>query len=169
MTHDNRHPDSTAEQFKEIGPLTTQVSQNYLWSTRRLWMVHLGYQQGRYMKTGPSDSDEEPAHLPQPTQDEEEEDEPQIRRSTRARKPPQIFTYDSMGHPAFHPFGQQPLAVSAVEAFLPPAIPAWGIDSNSVVYHTPYRLIPQHYAYPVYQFTTPMHHQSLPLLVGIRL
>uniref|UniRef100_A0AAV2KEN5 Uncharacterized protein n=1 Tax=Knipowitschia caucasica TaxID=637954 RepID=A0AAV2KEN5_KNICA len=50
---------------------------------------------------------------------EGEEDEPEVRRSTRARRPPQMFTYNSLGQPTFQ--FQPPPAVHAVEAFLPPA------------------------------------------------
>ncbi|KAK5605247.1 hypothetical protein CRENBAI_017047 [Crenichthys baileyi] len=74
-----------------------------------------------------------PAHPHQPAQvSEGEEDDSQVRRSTRTRKPPQMFTYHFLGQPSFQPIYQPPPAVSAVEAFLSPAVPIWEMVSNPV-------------------------------------
>uniref|UniRef100_A0AAV2K751 Uncharacterized protein n=1 Tax=Knipowitschia caucasica TaxID=637954 RepID=A0AAV2K751_KNICA len=83
-------------------------------------------------ETDPEDNDEPAAPLQPADANEGEEDEPEVRRSTRARRPPQMFTYNSLGQPTFQ--FQPPPAVHAVEAFLPPAVPFWGMDPNSVIY-----------------------------------
>uniref|UniRef100_A0AAV2J7M6 Uncharacterized protein n=1 Tax=Knipowitschia caucasica TaxID=637954 RepID=A0AAV2J7M6_KNICA len=70
-------------------------------------------------ETDPEDNDEPAAPLQPADANEGEEDEPEVRRSTRARRPPQMFTYNSLGQPTFQ--FQPPPAVHAVEAFLPPA------------------------------------------------
>ena len=64
--------------------------------------------------------------------------QPQIRRSTRERKPTQMFTYESLGQPSF-----QPQAVcNTVGAYVPPLMPIWEMQARTMTYHTPFKMLP---------------------------
>lgn len=59
---------------------------------------------------------------------------PQTRRSTREKKPTQMLTYQTLGHPSYQPRTR----CNAVEADRLPAVPAWELQSYPMTYHTPY-------------------------------
>lgn len=97
--------------------------------------------------TVPSDSEQEDARPqregpenPQtvPVQSTcEQPSSPQPRRSTRDRRPTQMFTYGSLGQPSYQP---RPM-VNTVGAYETPSMPFWEMGPHPMTYHTPFNTL----------------------------
>ncbi|KAG8006703.1 Deleted in malignant brain tumors 1 protein, partial [Nibea albiflora] len=83
---------------------------------------------------------------------------PQIRRSSRERKPTQTLTYQTLGRPSYQPR----TICNAVGAYGLPAIPTWGMPPYPMTHHTPFQAPPYHTLYQILphtshtQFTAPL-------------
>lgn len=93
----------------------------------------------------------EQPHYDQPSQ-------PQVRRSTRERRPTQTLMYHSLGQPSY------PTSCNTVGAFEPLPTPPWGAQPYPLTFHTPFRTLPYHTPYPLLAYP-PAVPYTQPMLV----
>lgn len=92
----------------------------------------------------------EPEGVARETESSSVGDEAEVRRSTREKRPRQIYTYDTLGQPVLQPYP----TLNAVTAYPITHVPVWGINSylpqigytNS---YTPHTYIPYNFTVPV--------------------
>lgn len=84
--------------------------------------------------------------------------QPQVRRSTRERKPTQMFTYGSLGQPSYQPSYQPQTSCHTVGAYGSPSLPVWQIQTYPMTYNAPLESLPyQILSYtPTMQYTAPL-------------
>lgn len=88
----------------------------------------------------------------------------QPRKSTRARKPTQMLTYESLGQPSYQPSYQPPLDINTVAAWVPPALPLWRTDTTPVVCHPPVSTVSHPIPYSILPYTPAMQYAT-PLIL----
>ena len=90
----------------------------------------------------------------------EEPSSPQPRRSTRDRRPTQMFTYGSLGQPSYQ---SRPM-VNTVGAYETPTMPFWEMGPHPMTYHNPFNTLPYPIPYHMLPYPSTMPY-SVPRFV----
>ncbi|KAL1277385.1 hypothetical protein QQF64_024058 [Cirrhinus molitorella] len=80
------------------------------------------------------------------------EEEMSARRSARERRPRQIYTYDTLGQPAIHPYTH---TLNSVTAYPTPHMPIWGLHNYTTPITYPHVYLPS--VYTPYGVTTAVY------------